>query len=171
MGRRPPRICESEKYGFAPKFGTLVQPHYWSRNGEVPRLASTPKCSGVVVVDKSRNLAGALMTCYLNTRKVRDQIIYHRFYGDKESYWFAHALTSAPYHFVPGYSGALGRITKPQGDDVPDRARREEICTLQILHVLESTGQPFWFNNAMIENKAANDLQYIVPEGWIGHNG
>ena len=126
--------------------------------------------SGVVVIDKTRNLAALLMACHLNTLKVRDQITYQKFYGDKESYWFSHALTSTPYHFVPGYAGGLGRISHPiENDEVnPDE---EQICTLQLLHVLESTGKPLWFNTALTEYKGANDDNYIDPEGWVGHDG
>jgi Mannosyltransferase putative len=123
-----------------------------------------------MVINKTRNLAGVLMTCHLNTRQVRDEITYRRFHGDKESYWLAHALTSTPYHFVPGYSGAIGRITHPVDKD-SQNMEVEEICTLQLLHMLESTGQPFWFNNAIVEDKGANDARYIVPSGWVGHDG
>ena len=126
----------------------------------------------MVVVDKSRNLAGVLMTCFLNTRAVREGITYKRTYGDKESYWIGHALTSTPYHFVPGYSGGIGRITHPKEDNSEkEHTDRERICTLQLLHVLESTNQPMWFNNAITEYKGANDANYIVPQGWIPHNG
>ena len=123
-----------------------------------------------MVVDKTRNLAGALMTCFLNSHKVRDEITYKRTYGDKESYWIAHALTSTPYHFVPGYSGGIGRISYPREND-QDQTDKERICTLQLLHVLESTSMPMWFNNAITEYKGANDAQYIVPEAWVPHNG
>jgi hypothetical protein len=110
------------------------------------------------------------MACHLNSLQVRDEITYRKFYGDKESYWFAHALTSTPYHFVPGYSGGIGRITHviEDGMEIMDK---EQICTLQLLHVLESTGEPLWFNNAITEFKGAHDDAYIVPEGWIGHDG
>lgn len=126
--------------------------------------------SGAVVVDKVRNLPGALMTCHMNTQNFRDEITYRKTYGDKESYWLSHALTSTPYHFVPGYSGAIGRITHPK-EDGHELVDQEEICTLQLLHVLESTGEPLWFNNAITEYKGADDAQYIVPEGWVPHHG
>jgi Mannosyltransferase putative len=126
--------------------------------------------SGAVIIDKTRNLPGLLMACHLNSLQVRDEITYQKFYGDKESYWFAHALTSTPYHFVPGYSGGIGRITHVIEDDM-EIMDKEQICTLQLLHVLESTGEPLWFNNAITEFKGANDAAYIVPEGWIGHDG
>lgn len=102
----------------------------------------------------------------MNSKRVRDEITYKKFYGDKESYWLSLALTSTPYHFVPGYAGGIGRITHPANTtDI------EQICTLQLLHVLESTGEPLWFNNAITEFKGANDVGYIVAEGWVGHNG
>lgn len=106
----------------------------------------------------------------MNSRKVRDELIYPQFQGDKESYWFAHALTSTPYHFVPGYSGGLGRITHPVVSGV-ENLEKEHLCTLQLLHVLESTGEPFWLSHAIVESKEANDAAYIIPEGWVGHNG
>src|SRR5271170_6650678 len=106
------------------------------------------------------------MACHLNSLKVRDEITYKRFYGDKESYWFAHALTSTPYHFVPGYEGGIGRISHPYNNN-----HKETICTLQLLHVLESTDEPLWFNNGLIEYKKAEDDAYIVPEAWVGHGG
>jgi hypothetical protein len=128
-----------------------------------------------MAIDKTRNLAGLLMACHLNILRVRDEITYRRFYGDKESYWLGHALTSTPYHFVPGYSGGIGRITHPKDGDGDETEReeteREEICTLQLLHVLESTKEPFWFNNGIVEFKGANDDKYIVPTGWVGHEG
>ena len=117
-------------------------------------------------MDKTRNLAAVLMACHMNSKRVRDEITYKKFYGDKESYWFASALTSTLYHFVPGYAGGIGRITHP--DDNPDI---DQICTLQLLHVLESTGEPLWFNNAITEFKGANDAHYMVAEGWVGHDG
>ena len=123
-----------------------------------------------MVIDKTRNLAALLMICHLNSQQVRDEITYKFFYGDKESYWFAHALTSSPYHFVPGYSGGLGRISHPLENARPN-THREHICTLQLLHVLESTQDPLWFNNAIVENKKAGNMEYIVAEGWVGHDG
>ena len=126
--------------------------------------------SGAMVIDKTRNLAALLIACHLNSQKVRDQITYERFYGDKESYWLAHVLTSSPYHFVPGYSGGIGRISHPleNGSENPDK---EQICTLQLLHVLESTQEPFWFNSGIVEEKRNGGADYILPEGWVGHDG
>src|SRR5271170_1537259 len=126
--------------------------------------------SGALVIDKTRNLAALLMICHLNSQKVRDEITYQKFHGDKESYWFAHVLTSSPYHFVPGYSGGIGPISHyfEKGAENP---QKEQVCTLQLLHVLESTQEPLWFNGALVRNKEAGNAEYIVPEGWVGHDG
>jgi hypothetical protein len=122
-------------------------------------------------VDKTRNLAGALMTSYLNTQKVRDDIVYPRVYGDKETYWLGHAMTSTPYHFVPGYGGGIGQISRRTSTDISQTILKEVICTLQILHVLESTEEPFWFNNGIMEFKGAHDDHYLVAEAWVPHEG
>jgi Mannosyltransferase putative len=106
------------------------------------------------------------MTCHLNSKKVRDEITYVKFYGDKESYWYAHTLTSTPYHYVPGYAGGLGQIT-PQTAN----ADKQHICTSRLLHVLESTKEPFWFNSGLSVFKWNNDDKYLVPDGWVGHDG
>ena len=121
--------------------------------------------SGALIVDKTRNLGALLMTCYMNSKRVREEITYVRFWGDKESYWFSHTLTSTPYHYVPGYAGGIGTIT-PQTAN----ADKEHVCTSRILHLLESTGEPFWFNSGLSEFKWHNDDKYSVPDGWVGHN-
>jgi len=128
-----------------------------------------------------------MMICHLNLKAQRDAITYRRFYGDKESYWVGHALTSTPYHFVKGYSGGIGRISRAgqlKPEDVEkmreeDRISYEQklekadeiICTLQILHVSESTGLPLWFNNGLVEYKGDSNDQFVRAEGWVGHDG
>lgn len=127
------------------------------------------------------------MICHLNLKAQRDAITYKKFYGDKESYWMGHALTSTPYHFVPGYSGGIGRISKKAQKKPTEiqrlteeernkyleslEASQEVICTLQILHISESDGQPFWFNNGLTEHKGDNNDQFLHAEGWVGHDG
>lgn len=117
------------------------------------------------MIDKTRGLGGMLETCHLNSKKAREEVVYEIISaGDKETYWIAHALTSTSYHWVPGYLGALGVITR----DV--NTGKETICTSNLLHVLESTGEPFWFNSGVMEFKWWNNAVYIDAQGWIGHN-
>lgn len=122
--------------------------------------------SGVLVIDKTRNLAGLLMTCHMHSKSVFEEITSSRLLGDQQAYWYAHALTSTPYHYVPGYSGGIGRIT-PQTQD----ANEEHICTSRLLHILESTSEPFWFSSGLTEFMANNDAEYLIPQGWVGHDG
>jgi hypothetical protein len=127
------------------------------------------------------------MICHLNLKAQREAITYKKFYGDKESYWMGHALTSTPYYFVPGYSGGIGRISRKGQKKVEEIQRLSEeerrsyldelqnsqeiVCTLQILHALESNGLPFWFNNGLTEHKGDNNDQFLHAEGWVGHDG
>jgi Mannosyltransferase putative len=128
-----------------------------------------------------------LMICHLNLKAQRDSITYKKFYGDKESYWMGHALTSTPFHFVPGYSGGIGTISKKgekKESDVEKMNEQEKvsylkgledageiICTLQLLHILESNGLPLWFNNGLVEYKGVSNDKFLRAEGWVGHDG
>lgn len=127
------------------------------------------------------------MICHLNLKAQRESITCRKFYGDKESYWVGHALTSTPFHFVPGYSGGIGSITK-KGQKGPEAVQaiseedrlsyirtledaQEVVCTLQLLHLLETNGLPLWFNNGLIEYKGANNDKYLHAEGCVGRDG
>lgn len=143
--------------------------------------------SGALAIDKTRNFIAVLMICHLNLRAQRDAITYRKFYGDKESYWLGHALTSTPYHFVRGYSGGIGKVrqwgtkepdvVKAMGDDERRKYNEEleqspeYICTLQLLHVLESNGLPLWFNNGLVEYKEVSNDRFLEVDGWVGHDG
>jgi len=116
------------------------------------------------LIDKTRNLAGLLVTCHLNSKRVREEVYTRMSAGDKETYWFSHALSSTPYHFVPGYLGGIGKITR-------DSTGKEMICTSNLLHIIESTGEPFWFNSGIMEFKWHNNMVYLDAEGYVGHNG
>jgi hypothetical protein len=105
------------------------------------------------------------MCCHMNSKRVREEITYVRFWGDKESYWFSHTLTNTPYHYVPGYAGGMGTVT-PQTEN----ADKEHICTSRLLHLLESTREPFWINSGLSEFKWYNDGKYSLPDGWVGHD-
>lgn len=86
-----------------------------------------------------------------------------------------------------GYCGGIGHISlkykrnRAEEDEMTEEERLEYlqrmktspevICTLQLLHVLESTGEPLWFNNGLTEYKWANDDNFIEAEGWVGHDG
>jgi hypothetical protein len=47
----------------------------------------------------------------------------------------------------------------------------EFVCTLQLLHVLESNGQPLWFNNGLVEFKEISNDRFLEVDGWVGHDG
>ena len=128
-----------------------------------------------------------LMICHLNLRAQRDTITYRKFYGDKESYWLGHALTSTPYHFVRGYAGGIGKVRQwgtkdPAVVEVMGEEERQKyteelelspefVCTLQLLHVREDNGQPLWFNNALVEFKEVSNDEFLKVDGWVGHGG
>ena len=81
--------------------------------------------------------------------------------GDKETFWIASELSSAPYHFLGSYSSVLGKLPrsldyKPLSPHTPLPYIPPEICSVQILH-LDSQRRPFWFNGSLRENKLIRD--------------
>lgn len=48
---------------------------------------------------------------------------------------------------------------------------QEIICTLQLLHVLESNNLPLCFNNGLVVFKGVSSNQFLLAEGWVGHDG
>ena len=73
---------------------------------------------------------------------------------------------------ISGYCGGIGHISQKYQNYLRLlKTPPEVICTLQLLHVLESTGEPLWFNNGLTEYKWANDDRFIEAEGWVGHDG
>ena len=119
--------------------------------------------SGAVVTNKLWNLAGFLMTCHLNTRSIRDKITYQKFYGDKESYWFANVLMSTPYHFVPQYSGDIGPIRY-----TPLERAGTKTYVLSSYCILLN---PPLFNHWLVEYKGAGDDRFLGAEGWVPQGG
>jgi hypothetical protein len=125
-----------------------------------------PNDSGALAIDKTRNLAAVLMICHPDLKAQREAITYKKFYGDNESYWMGHALTSTPYYFVPSYSGGIAGISRKgqkKAEEIQRLSEEEQrsyleelqnsqeiVCTLQTLHILESNGLPFWFESTMV---------------------
>lgn len=152
--------------------------------------------SGVLIIDKVRNLGSMLLICHMNLQREREGMTYELFHGDKESYWLGFALTSRRYCWVDGYGGGIGLVQGPrmwkspalkklartgraQGEEVtipstdPDHANVDEfICSLNILHTWAADGYtPAWFNNGLLVDKGVHDRTYLDITGWVGVNG
>ena len=70
--------------------------------------------SGVVAMDRSRPhvILGLMFTTWMNTKRVRDEVTYKVFYGDKESFWVAMELAGFEYAFQPWYAGTMGTLSQ-----------------------------------------------------------
>ncbi|KAG9048643.1 hypothetical protein FS837_012352 [Tulasnella sp. UAMH 9824] len=108
--------------------------------------------SGAVVYDKSRRdvLMGVIMTGWMNTKKVRDQVTYQVTHGDKESFWMAFELVGIPYAFSSvEYAAMIGTLTHP---DNAAHSVNSRICTDHIMH-LDHKKKPLWFNGSLFHEK------------------
>ena len=67
--------------------------------------------AALVAVDKSRPSAymAIAFACWMTIKEVRDAITYHRWFGDKDTYWLAAELAGVPYAFEPWSSARLAQ--------------------------------------------------------------
>ena len=99
--------------------------------------------SGVVVIDKTRNIVGLLAICSLNTLRERE-ILYQVTYGEKETFWMGFEAVHIDYDFNNHMPGVIGGFSSR----TPNR-----ICCKQILH-LDYFGQPLWMNGGLYVDKS-----------------
>ncbi|KAJ3283159.1 hypothetical protein HDU79_009296 [Rhizoclosmatium sp. JEL0117] len=110
--------------------------------------------SGVVVIDKGRTgVLHALMTvCKMNSKYERDELTYHRVYGDKETYWISWDLIRVPYRFTPSYGGTVGY-----------KNERDHVCG-GLFHTDEQF-RPLWWNGGVMANKhISKDAEFMKFE-------
>ena len=101
--------------------------------------------SGVVVIDKTRNIVGLLAICSLNTLRERE-ILYQVTYGEKETFWMGFEAVHIDYDFNNHMPGVIGKLS----GKTPER-----VCCKQILH-LDYLGQPLWLNGGLYAEKSVS---------------
>ena len=116
--------------------------------------------SGVVLIDKSRVLAGLLSTCKLNDHQERKQVTYRHLYGDKDTWWLGFHLIEMPYSFIPTLTGSIGQITDGG----------EKVVCGHILHFDENL-RPIWWNGGLFKNRYFSLRDLVNIQGWLyeGH--
>eukprot|EP00842_Homolaphlyctis_polyrhiza_P001743 jgi/Hompol1/256/HPOL_001145-RA len=112
--------------------------------------------SGVVVWDKLQVMPVLLLTCLLNDDPYKGTL-YHKSYGDKESFWFAHEAMRIPFGIGPGHGGAIGELERRDED--------YRICG-GMFHPDEHK-RPLWFNGGIGKRTPSQDLEIRRPEYWV----
>ena len=77
--------------------------------------------------------------------------------GDKETFWLASELSSAPYTFAPNYASIIGNLDIPRPTTSNDTT---EMCSAQPLH-LDHNDLPFWFNSGLRLEKDIDSREYV----------
>lgn len=124
--------------------------------------------SGLVAIDKSRPAAflGLVFACWLNTKRVREEVTYKQYHGDKETFWIAMELSKAPYTFPDWYAGQIG-TTKEEFK----AGEEAEICSAHMLHVDLVRRELFWFNAGIYEHKRHKDRGFAnMTHYWMQFN-
>ncbi|KAI9346180.1 mannosyltransferase putative-domain-containing protein [Obelidium mucronatum] len=130
--------------------------------------------SGFMLLDKGRPgiLFSLLLACRMNMRTERDNTLYLKTYGDKESFWFAHEFLRVPFSFSPYYGGTFGNINNDEAR--PDEGR-SAVCGIWLLQMNE-TGAPFmWNGGGILTDRRAtpkSGFQFLDFESLaLGSNG
>lgn len=135
---------------FLPTMSSFVPKSRWFRG-----VSAHEQESGVVVMDKTKALLGLLSTCKMNGATERNELVYKRVYGDKETFWIGFEVTQTPYAFIHSYAAVIGSYGRGDTDGSP-----EQICG-NLMH-LDTEGKPFWSNSGLYRNKhSKNGLEYL----------
>lgn len=127
--------------------------------------------SGVVAYDKARIKVffSLLFAAWMNSKKIREDVTWQHFYGDKETYWMAAELSGTEYAFQDGYAGMIGRKETSPFFRTGDKQGR--LCGTHLAHAKEpGSDEPFWFNGGLVVNKAqerTGGLKLHTFEDWI----
>ncbi|KAJ3086848.1 hypothetical protein HK100_008556 [Physocladia obscura] len=118
--------------------------------------------SGFLVLDKENTgvLFSLLLAAKMNSKLERDQVLYRKVHGDKESFWFATETLRVPYAFVPDYSGAIGF----QDGSLRNNNQFIRICEGKPLH-LDENRNPFWFHAGSV---LFGDYRNAEPPNFYG---
>lgn len=106
--------------------------------------------AGAVVIDKTRNLHGLLMTCILNSQPHVHEL-YYMFHGEKETYWIGFEMVRASYYFVPTLAGAIGSGFNKKFSLLHSHPIGR-ICD-NLAHFHDADGMPWWMNDGILIDK------------------
>ncbi|ORX84014.1 hypothetical protein BCR32DRAFT_137449 [Anaeromyces robustus] len=111
-------------------------------------LTSHEMESSTVVIDKSRTILGILAVCKFNEQQIRDDVVYKRVHGDKETFWMGFDMARQHYNEVPLPSVFVGEeITGAEGDD----PTKEQLCG-HVGHLARDGHVLFW-NDHIVKDK------------------
>jgi len=143
---RPPLFNDTIKW-----VGTLVPDN---NSQSIPHRSQE---SGVVLIDKARVLTGLLSTCKLNDHQEREQTMYKRVHGDKDTWWLGLHLIQMPYSFIPTLTASIGEFIDPK--------RKNKVCG-HILH-LDENYRPIWWNGGALRNRYISTKELLFFDGWL----
>ncbi|KAJ3395322.1 hypothetical protein HDU84_000089 [Entophlyctis sp. JEL0112] len=98
--------------------------------------------SGFIPMDKGNTgvFFSLLLATKMNAKVERDEVLYKKVHGDKESFWFASETLRVPYGFLHDFSGSIGVEHQEKSNE-----NYMVICDGKPLHLNEQR-EPFWFH-------------------------
>jgi len=104
--------------------------------------------SSTIVIHKSRNILGLLNICKMNEQKIRDEVVYTKVYGDKETFWMGFDMARQHFNILENPIIFVGELTV--GEIGQDKTAKQ-LCG----HVGHMTrdGKVLYWNDHIIKDK------------------
>jgi len=115
---------------------------FWNEQTEHEMESST------VVIHKTKTLLGLLNVCKLNEKAIRQDVVYRKVYGDKETYWIGFDMARQHYYMSKQPCAFVGEVVT---DDANSSSDDKKICG-HSGHTLENGKLIFW-NGHMVKDK------------------
>ncbi|ORX72521.1 hypothetical protein BCR32DRAFT_211117 [Anaeromyces robustus] len=106
--------------------------------------------SSTVVIHKTKNILGLLAVCKLNEKKIRQEVIYKKVYGDKETFWMGFDMARQPYHMNTKPCTFIGELDK-EYKEYYKYFSKNKICG-HVAHQLKNGKLIFW-NGSLAKEK------------------
>ena len=104
--------------------------------------------SSTVVIHKTKTILGLLNVCKLNERVIRQDVVYRKVYGDKETFWIGFDMARQPYYMSKKPCAFAGEIVDESSSS---NSEDKKLCG-HTAHTLENGKLIFW-NGHLIKDK------------------
>ncbi|KAL6635796.1 mannosyltransferase putative-domain-containing protein [Neocallimastix sp. 'constans'] len=115
---------------------------FWNEQTEHEMESST------VVIHKIKTILGLLNVCKLNEYAIRQDVVYNKVYGDKETYWIGYDMARQPYYMSSKPCAFVGEVVD---DDESSNLEDKKLCG-HTAHTLENGKLMFW-NGHLVKDK------------------
>jgi len=120
--------------------------------------------SSTVVINKEKAILGLFSVCKLNENVIREGMVYHHVYGDKETFWMGFDMARQHYYMSEQPISFIGSVHTASSDDGSNKDR-QMLCG-HIAHTLDDGRIIFW-NGHLVVDKDYNSSTLMDFDSYI----